>query len=204
MRQRDDAIPQLPRGAAPALGVDSAPFSLGRRPALVVVESRLKRQTQIQEYLVRRGFRCFVASDLHQARSLLCVVDIDAIVVTSTWFSDEDIAAFRDALLAGGPSLPASLFFMTGAHHSVAATMPETARHRLVRAVLSLRELRLMILEILGPAEWVSHSAHPPSASPNGNGHNKKHAEQAKAAERGKDPEPLKREPSSIGNGDQT
>ena len=69
---------------------------------------------------------------------MLCVVDIDAIVVTSTWFSDRNIAAFRDALIAGGPSLPASLFFMTGAHHSVAATMEETARHRLVRNILSL------------------------------------------------------------------
>ncbi len=209
IKRRDDAIPQLPLGAASALHIDSAPRSLGRRPALVVVESRLKRQTQIQEYLVRRGFRCFVASDLHQARSLLCVVDIDAIVVTSTWFSDEDIAAFRDALITGGPSLPASLFFMTGAHHSVAATMTETARHRLVRTVLSLRELRLMILEILGPAERVSPAARPPSASPNGNGnghgngHNKKHTEQAKAAEREKNPEPLEREPSSTGNGDQ-
>jgi hypothetical protein len=208
IKRRDDAIPQLPLGAASALRIDSVPQSLGRRPALVVVESRLKRQTQIQEYLVRRGFRCFVASDLHQARSLLCVVDIDAIVVTSTWFSDEDIAAFRDALIAGGPSLPASLFFMTGAHHTVAATMTETARHRLVRTVLSLRELRLMILEILGPAEPVSPAAHPPTASPNGNGHgnghNKKHTEQAKAAEPDKNPEPLEREPSSIGNGDQT
>ena len=135
--------PAIAAGRRSALRIDSAPQSLGRRPALVVVESRLKRQTQIQEYLVRRGFRCFVASDLHQARSLLCVVDIDAIVVTSTWFSDEDIAAFRDALITGGPSLPASLFFMTGAHHSVAATMAETTRHRLVRTVLSLRELRL-------------------------------------------------------------
>ena len=97
-------------------------------------------------------------------------MDIDAIVVTSTWFSDEDIAAFRDALIAGGPSLPASLFFMTGAHHSVAATMEETARHRLVRNILSLRELRLMILDILGPAEQVNHAARPSSASPNGNG----------------------------------
>jgi hypothetical protein len=200
----DDPSPQLPLTAAPANRIDSAHPNLGRRPALVVVESRLKRQTQIQEYLVRRGFRCFVASDLHQARSLLCVVDIDAIVVTSTWFSDEDIAAFRDALITGGPSLPASLFFMTGAHHSLAVTMTETARHRLVRTVLSLRELRLMILEILSPAQRVAYVARHASASPNGNGHGKKHTEQERAVEQRKKSDPLKREPSSIGDGDQT
>src|SRR5580704_1452543 len=200
----DDASPQLPLAAAPADRIDSAHPNLGRRPALVVVESRLKRQTQIQEYLVRRGFRCFVASDLHQARSLLCVVDIDAIVVTSTWFSDEDITAFRDALITGGPSLPASLFFMTGAHHSLAVTMTETARHRLVRTVLSLRELRLMILEILSPAQRVAYVARHASASPNGNGHGKKHTEQERPVEQRKKSDPLKREPSSIGDGDQT
>ena len=210
MKQGHNAIRPSPIRAASPLRIESAPHGLGRRPALVVVESRLKRQTQIQEYLVRRGFRCFVASDLHQARSLLCVVDIDAIVVTSTWFSDEDIAAFRDALITGGPSLPASLLFMPGAHHALAATMTETVRHRLLRTVLSLRELRLMILEVLSPAERISKAARAASALPdengheNGNGHGRRHTEQAKVDEQETSGSVAREQPSSIGNGDQT
>lgn len=144
----------------------------GVRPVLVLVESRLKRQTQIQEYLVKRGFRCFVASELHQARSFLSVVDVDAIVVTSTWFSEEDLQAFRDALISGGPSLPASLFFLTTAKRPFTEQLRDHDRHRLIRDPVSLRELRLLVLEVLGLSEQPS----PPSAprSPhgsNGNGH---------------------------------
>jgi hypothetical protein len=201
---RSGQVQKLPPAAARTTKINSDPRSLGRRPAVVVVESRLKRQTQIQEYLVRRGFRCFVASDLHQARSLLCVVDIDAIIVTSTWFSDEDVAAFRDALLTGGPALPASLFFITGAHHAVTAKMAETARHRLVRSALSLRELRLMILDILGQGERISDAARPSSTSPNGNGQGKKQAEQTNGTERQTKSGPPNLERTSIGNGDHT
>jgi hypothetical protein len=177
---------------------------LGRRPALIVVESRLKRQTQIQEYLVRRGFRCFVASDLHQARSLLCVVDIDAIVVTSTWFSDEDVAAFREALISGGPSLPASLFFVTAVHHPIASKMSETARHKLVHSPLSLRELRLMTLELLGQTAPAPTSAANSPAPPNGNGHGKNPANGAAAVHAAKHSENGSHESNSIGNGAQT
>ena len=91
-----------------------ARLPLGHRPIVVVVESRLKRQTQIQEYLVNRGFRCFVASDLHQARSLLTVVDVEALVVTTTWFSEADVRAFRDALISGGSALAGQLVLFDG------------------------------------------------------------------------------------------
>jgi len=164
-------LPSAPIGASTTPGT----MPLGPRAALVLVESRLKRQTQIQEYMVRRGFRCFVASDLHQARSLLTVVDVDAIVVTSTWFSDDDVRAFREALISGGPSLPASLFFMTGASRALSESMQDCARHRVVRKILSLRELRLLVLEVLGtggdlPQPNASQSSH----SSNGNGHSPK------------------------------
>jgi len=139
---------------------------------LVLVESRLKRQTQIQEYMVRRGFRCFVASDLYQARLLLTVVDVDAIVVTSTWFSDDDVRAFRDALISGGPSLPASLFFMTAASGPFSESMQDCVRHRLVHNPLSLRELRLLVQEILGTGNASPHPNGSQSThSANGNGH---------------------------------
>jgi hypothetical protein len=148
------------------------PLPLGRRPSVVLVESRLKRQAQIQEYLVNRGFRCFVASDLHQARSLLSVVDIDAIVVTTTWFSDEDVRAFRDALISGGPALPASLFFLPGGNQTESGDFQNYDRHRVARRSMSLRELRLVVLEILGepgqtPPAPVPRAVH----SSNGNGH---------------------------------
>ena len=144
----------------------------GFRPVLVLVESRLKRQTQIQEYLVKRGFRCFVASELNQARSLLTVVDVDALVVTSTWFSEEEIQSFRDALISGGPSLPASLFFVTGASRLFVEQLEDHDRHRLVRHAVSLRELRLLVLEVLGLPEKESQpSARGAPQMPNGNGH---------------------------------
>ena len=111
---------------------------LGHRPIVVVVESRLKRQTQIQEYLVNRGFRCFVASDLHQARSLLTVVDVEALVVTTTWFSESDVRAFRDALISGGPALPASLFFLTAGNRTDVEHFQDHDRHRVVRGAMSL------------------------------------------------------------------
>jgi hypothetical protein len=195
---------ELPTSAGRAARIDSDPLPLGRRPALVVVESRLKRQTQIQEYMVRRGFRCFVASDLHQARSLLCVVDIDAIVVTSTWFSDEDVAAFRDALIGGGPSLPASLFFVTALHHPVASKMSETDRHKLVHSALSLRELRLMIIEVLGQTDQTSRAARHSPAPPNGNGHGKKQADPSNKVPSATHSEDVNLESKSIGNGAQT
>ncbi len=145
---------------------------LGHRPIVVVVESRLKRQTQIQEYLVNRGFRCFVASDLHQARSLLTVVDVEALVVTTTWFSEADVRAFREALVSGGPALPASLFFLTAGNRGDVEHFQDHDRHRVVRGAMSLRELRLLVLEILAepgptPPSTNRNSAH----SSNGNGH---------------------------------
>jgi hypothetical protein len=90
--------------------------------------------------------------------------------------------------------------------------MTETARHRLVRTVLSLRELRLMILEVLGPSERISHAPRPSSALPDGNGHEnasgnghgKQHTEQANVVDERETSGPVAREqPSSIGNGDQ-
>jgi hypothetical protein len=144
----------------------------GFRPVLVLVESRLKRQTQIQEYLVKRGFRCFVASELNQARSLLTVVDVDALVVTSTWFSDEEIGSFRDALISGGPSLPASLFFVTAANRRFTERLEDHDRHRLIRHAVSLRELRLLVLDVLGLRGKKSHPSAPRAPQPpNGNGH---------------------------------
>jgi hypothetical protein len=145
---------------------------LGHRPIVVVVESRLKRQTQIQEYLVNRGFRCFVASDLHQARSMLSVVDVEALVVTTTWFSESDVRAFRDALIAGGPALPASLFFLTAGNRTNAEDFQDCERHRVVRGAMSLREMRVLVLEILAEREPTSSLTNRDSAlSSNGNGH---------------------------------
>jgi hypothetical protein len=164
--------PRRPVGANARDAADPARGLAGFRPALILVESRLKRQTQIQEYLVKRGFRCFVASELNQARSLLTVVDVDALVVTSTWFSDEEIESFRDALFAGGPSLPASLFFVTATNRSFAERLEDHDRHRLVRHAVSLRELRLLVLEVLGLPEKESQpSARGAPQMPNGNGH---------------------------------
>jgi hypothetical protein len=167
----------LKRPPSAPIGSSTIPTTmpLGHRAVLVLVESRLRRQTQIQEYMVRRGFRCYVASDLHQARSFLTVVDVDAIVVTSTWFSDDDVRAFRDALISGGPALPASLFFMTGATRALSESMQDCARHRVVRTTLSLRELRLLLLEVLGTGSVLPHpNGSKLTHSSNGNGHSPK------------------------------
>lgn len=204
LHDRANRIPELPVRAASATRPISDPLQLGQRPALIVVESRLRRQTQIQEYMVLRGFRCFVASDLHQARSMLCAVDIDAIVVTSTWYSDEDVAAFREALIAGGPSLPASLFFVTAVQHPVASQMSESARHRLVRSPLSLHELRLLIGEVLPRSAPSSTATKHSPATPNANGHRKKQRKHSHAIEPATNPEDVNRESNSIGNGAQT
>ena len=200
---------KLPASLPHATRINADPLHLGRRPALVLVESRLKRQTQIQEYLVNRRFRCFVASDLHQARSLLCVADIDGLIVTSTWYTDEDVLAFRDALMSGGPSLPASLFFVTEDQHPVSARGNESARHRLVRSPLSLHELRLLILEILSqtepvPNEPVPNEARRSPSPPNGNGHGKKPGGPANPAEGPTIPERADFESSPTANGAQT
>jgi hypothetical protein len=92
--------------------------------------------------------------------------------VTSTWFSEEEIQSFRDALISGGPSLPASLFFVTGASRLFVERLEDHDRHRLVRHTVSLRELRLLVLEVLGLPEKKSHpSSLPAPQLPNGNGH---------------------------------
>jgi len=158
--------------------------ALGRRPTLVLVESRLKRQTQIQEYLIKRGFRCLIASELHEARSLLAVVDVDVLVVTSSWLPAEEIVAFREALLSGGPSLPASVFLVSSALRKVSSQLVDRERHHVIRETVSLRELRLAALNVLGLSESVlrpsssratrpanGRKAEPPDAAPrSGNG----------------------------------
>jgi hypothetical protein len=200
---------KLPASPPRAPRINADPLHLGRRPAVVVVESRLKRQTQIQEYMVKRGFRCFVASDLHQARSLLCVADIDGMIVTSTWYTDEDVLAFREALMTGGPSLPASLFFVSEDQHPVASRGSDSPRHRLVRSPLSLHELRLLIREVLGQTESQPNEPQPiepprPSPPPNGNGHGKKPGGQSNPVERPTVPERADLESSPTANGAQT
>lgn len=143
----------------------------GYRPTLVLVESRLKRLTQIQEYMVKRGFRCFVAADLNQARSLLCVLDVDAFVVTATWFPDDELRAFRDALITGGSSLPASVFFATAMTQACAESLEESPCHRLVRVPITLRELRLRVLDVLSSQDPPAHPREThPSGSETGNG----------------------------------
>ncbi len=124
------------------------------RPSLLVVEGRVKRQAEVQEYFLKHGFRCHVASELHQARSMLAVIEFDALVVTSSWFPEDELAAFHDGLLGGGGgALPASVFLLGSASGETFPRFSETSRHRVLVGSLSLRELRLLVLEVLGLTE---------------------------------------------------
>jgi hypothetical protein len=118
-----------------------------------LVEGRLKRQAQVQEYFLKHGFRCHVASELHQARSMLSVIDFNALVVTSSWFPEDELAGFHAGLIGGGSALPASVFLMGSGHAQTSHYLQETARHRVLVGSLSLRELRLLVLEVLGLSE---------------------------------------------------
>ncbi len=121
-----------------------------KRPIVLLLETRLKRQTQIQEYFLKRGFQCLVASEPDQARRLLAVTNIDALLVTSRWYPGDEIAAFRESLMAGGASLPPSVFL---SHASHAATVPDVrpaGRHRVLSCRVSMRDLKLCLLEVLG------------------------------------------------------
>jgi hypothetical protein len=123
------------------------------RPAILLVEGRLKRQAEVQEYFLSHGFRCHVASELHQARSMLSVIEFDALVVTSSWFSDGELVAFHEGLIDGGPALPASVFLVGTGHGQAPPDLREAPRHRVLVGSLSLRELRLLVLEVLGLTE---------------------------------------------------
>lgn len=114
----------------------------------------MKRQAEVQEYFLKHGFRCHVASELHQARSMLAVIEFDALVVTSSWFPEDELAAFHDGLLGGGGgALPASVFLLGSASGETFPRFSETSRHRVLVGSLSLRELRLLVLEVLGLTE---------------------------------------------------
>jgi hypothetical protein len=126
---------------------------LPARPSLLLVEGRVKRQADVQEYFLKHGFRCHVASELHQARSMLSVIDFDALVVTASWFPEDELVAFHDGLIGGGSSLPASVFLVGGGHGQTPHHFEETPRHRVLLGSLSLRELRLLVLEVLGLSE---------------------------------------------------
>lgn len=126
---------------------------LPTEPSILLVEGRLKRQADVQDYFLKHGFRCHVASELHQARSMLAVIDLDALVVTASWFPENELAAFHDGLIGGGSSLPASVFLLSPAHGQTEHAFEQTARHRVVVGSLSLRELRLLVLEVLGLTE---------------------------------------------------
>jgi hypothetical protein len=145
--------PALDRMAA------SAPVASARRdlpptrPSILVVEGRLKRQAEVQEYFLKHGFRCHVASELHQARSMLAVIEFDALIVTSSWFPEDELAAFHDGLIGGGTALPASVFLLGSARGQTFPRFPETPRHRVLIGSLSLRELRHLVLEVLGLTE---------------------------------------------------
>jgi hypothetical protein len=126
---------------------------LPARPSLLLVEGRVKRQADVQEYFLKHGFRCHVASELHQARSMLSVIDFDALVVTASWFPQDELVDFHDGLIGGGSSLPASVFLVGGGHGQTPHHFEETPRHRVLVGSLSLRELRLLVLEVLGLTE---------------------------------------------------
>jgi hypothetical protein len=140
----------------PIRGGSSRPRAdlLPTRPAVLLIESRVKRQAEVQEYFLTHGFRCSVAAELHQARSLLAVIDFDVLVVTSSWFHEHELAEFHDGLVGGGSALPASVFLVGNARGLAAGHgLQETPRHRVLVGSLSLRELRLLVLEVLGLTE---------------------------------------------------
>jgi hypothetical protein len=146
---------------APSPTAEARRHLLPARPSLLLVEGRLKRQAEVQEYFLKHGFRCHVASELHQARSMLSVIDFDALVVTSSWFPEDDLKAFHDGLIGGGSALPASVFLVSPADGRVSHGFEETPRHRVLVGSLSLRELRVLVLEVLGLNEG---SLRPPTA----------------------------------------
>jgi hypothetical protein len=119
-----------------------------------LIEGRVKRQAEVQEYFLKHGFRCSVASELHQARSMLAVIEFDVLVVTSSWFPEHELAEFHEALIGGGSALPASVFLVGSPQRKGDAHgLQESPRHRVLVGSLSLRELRLLVLEVLGRTE---------------------------------------------------
>jgi hypothetical protein len=126
---------------------------LPKRPSILLIEGRVKRQTEVQEYFLKHGFRCHVASELHQARSLLAVMDFDALLVTSSWADDDELCLFHEGLVGGGAALPASVFLLGSAHRRAVQRLQQTARHRVLADGASLRALRLLMLEVLGLTE---------------------------------------------------
>jgi hypothetical protein len=143
----------------PAMSQDHNGSAIGRRralparPSILLIEGRIKRQTEVQEYFLKHGFRCHVASELHQARSLLSVMDFDVLLVTSSWPDDDELCLFHEGLVGGGPALPASVFLLGSAHRRTVHRLQQTARHRVLADGLSLRALRLIVLEVLGLPE---------------------------------------------------
>jgi hypothetical protein len=81
---------------------------------------------------------------------MLAVIDFDALVVTSSWFSEDELAAFHDGLVAGGPAMPASVFLLNPLYRQTGRGFHESPRHRVLVGSLSLRELRLLVLDALG------------------------------------------------------
>jgi hypothetical protein len=192
--------PTLDRVAAatPASARRDLPLT---RPSILVVEGRLKRQAEVQEYFLKHGFRCHVASELHQARSMLAVIEFDALIVTSSWFPEDELAAFHDGLIGGGTALPASVFLLGVARDQNIPRFPETSRHRVLIGSLSLRELRHLVLEVLGLTEeslrpFVNRRSH------SKNGHRSATPERPRLADEELPPETTPDVPSiSSGNG---
>jgi hypothetical protein len=134
--------------------VDGRIHLLPTRPSVLLIEGRVKRQAEVQEYFLKHGFRCSVASELHQARSMLAVIEFDVLVVTSSWFPEHELAEFHDALIGGGSALPASVFLVGSPQRKGDAHgLQESPRHRVLVGSLSMRELRLLVLEVLGRTE---------------------------------------------------
>ncbi len=198
---REPSSTPLDRVAAPGPAANGRRDLPLMRPSILVVEGRLKRQAEVQEYFLKHGFRCHVASELHQARSMLAVIEFDALIVTSSWFPEDELAAFHDGLIGGGTALPASVFLLGAARGQTSPRFPETSRHRVLIGSLSLRELRHLVLEVLGLTEeslrpFVNRRSH------SKNGHRSATPDRPKLADEDLPPKTTSDVPSiSSGNG---
>jgi hypothetical protein len=67
-----------------------------------------------------------------------------------SWVPASETAAFRDALIAGGPTFPASVVFLNSAHGNVAERFDSQGRHRVIHGNMRLRDLRLLVCDLIG------------------------------------------------------
>ncbi len=112
-------------------------------PTIMCIESRLKQQDLLRDYLTRHGFRVLVLSDLQRALNRLETAPPDGVILMGQSVGDDVLPAFNRLSAANGRTdWPVSITVLSEQQAGLQEQMEETSQARVVVQPVTLRDLR--------------------------------------------------------------